>query len=110
MDEPWSALGRKLDEIEAEMKRIGYWSDAPRVGGATSSFTEAPSFELWLQTVFLRNARDAVRARQLPADSQVGLMAIRQYDYHSQVPEAQRLTDLLSEFDALVRGRPRPPG
>jgi hypothetical protein len=30
---------------------------------------------------------------------------MRQYDYHSHIPEAQNLLTLLSEFDALVEGR-----
>jgi hypothetical protein len=39
----------------------------------------------------------------LPKDSQVGIMAMRQYDYHSSVPEAHRLVSLLHEFDELVK-------
>ena len=103
------ALLQKLDEIEAEMKRIGYWrSDPPApppqaVGGKTRSFLDAPSFDRWLQTVFLPNARRSVETDSVPADSQVGLMAMRQYDYHSFVPEAQTLNKLLSEFDGLIR-------
>jgi hypothetical protein len=32
-------------------------------------------------------------------------MAMRQYDYHSFVPEAQDLLQLLYDFDAIVEGR-----
>jgi uncharacterized protein YqcC (DUF446 family) len=104
-----SALLQKLDEIEAEMKRIGYWSANPpdlqaqAARGELRSYLDAPSFELWLQALFLPNARQSVRADTLPADSQVGLMAMRQYDYHSSVPEAHGLMKLLYEFDDLVR-------
>ena len=104
-----SALLQKLDEIEAEMKRIGYWRDQPSdlsaqaARGEVRSYLDAPSFESWLQTLFLPNARQAVQTNTLPADSQVGLMAMRQYDYHSSVPEAHGLMRLLSEFDGLVR-------
>ena len=103
-----------LDEVEAEMRAIGYWSDAPPdllaevEAGRLRSYLDAPTFELWLQCVFLPSARQAVLERALPAGSQVGLMAMRQYDYHSHVPEAQRLVALLFEFDALVEGRPSP--
>jgi uncharacterized protein YqcC (DUF446 family) len=104
-----SELSQKLDQVEAEMKRIGYWQAnppdlQPRIaGGEMQSYLDAPSFELWLQTIFLPNARRAVQTDTLPSDSQVGLMAMRQYDYHSSVPEAHGLMRLLYEFDDLIR-------
>ena len=102
-------LESKLDEIEAEMKKIGFWADNPPdlqsafASGQMRSYLDAPSFELWLQCIFLPNARRAVRTASLPNDSQVGVMAMRQYDYHTVVPEAQRLTSLLHEFDKMVK-------
>lgn len=102
-------LSQKLDAVEAEMKRIGYWSAAPSDlpeqtrSGHLRSFLDAPSFELWLQHVFLPNARRAVNDRDLPKDSSVGVMAMRQYDYHSYVPEAQQLAELLYDFDELIK-------
>ena len=108
-----SALSQKLDEIEAEMKRIGYWSASPPdlqaqvARGELRSYLDAPSFELWLQALFLPNARLGVQTDTLPSDSQVGLMAMRQYDYHSSVPEAHGLMKLLYAFDDLVRTRKR---
>jgi uncharacterized protein YqcC (DUF446 family) len=103
-----SALSEKLDQVEAEMKRIGYWQENPPdlraryASGELRSYLDAPSFELWLQTIFLPNAREAVRTDTLPKGSQVGLMAQREYDYHSSVPEAEDLVRLLNEFDDLV--------
>ncbi len=108
-----SELARKLDEIEAELRRIGYWSENPPdlqaeyARGAARTYLDAPTFELWLQTIFLPNARRAVATNALPADSQVGTMALRQYDYHSSVPEAHQLVKLLGEFDELVRKHQR---
>jgi uncharacterized protein YqcC (DUF446 family) len=90
----------KLNVIEAELRRIGYWQVAAppdHTGGSSGTF------EQWLQFVFLPNARQAVSRGQLPKDSNVGLMALRQYDYHTHVPEAQPLVGLLHELDALVR-------
>lgn len=90
-----------LDEIEAEMKKIGFWKDNPpkiKVG----NYLEAPSFELWLQCVFLRNARKAAKTGEYPTNSQVGLMAMREYDYHSCVEEALNLVSLLHDFDKLA--------
>jgi hypothetical protein len=34
-------------------------------------------------------------------------MAMRQYDYHSVVPEAHGLMRLLNEFDDMIRKRKR---
>lgn len=96
-------VAAKLDAIEAELRRLGYWLQTPPAVPPHSSFASGMPFEHWLQLVFLPNARRAVASRQLPDTSQVGLMAIRQYDYHSHVPEAQTLVSLLNEFDALVR-------
>jgi hypothetical protein len=59
------------------------------------------------QTIFLPDARNAVQTNTLPSDSQVGLMALRQYDYHSSIPEAHPLMQLLNEFDDLVRKHQR---
>ena len=108
----YQRLTEKLDEIEAEMKRIGYWKEDPPdlhaevEAGRLRSYLDAPTFEIWLQALFLDNARAAVAEQNLSGGSQVGLMAMRQYDYHSYVPEAQTLLRLLHEFDALVEGRP----
>jgi len=93
----------QLDAIEGEMKRIGYWStDPPAMPSDLQHYLEAPSFEPWLQCVFLPRARAAASGHNLPQESQVGLMALRQYDYHSHAPEAQPLLQLLCAFDALV--------
>ncbi len=104
-----SALCQKLDQVEAEMRRIGYWQENPpdleadSARGELRSYLDAPSFELWLQTIFLPSARRRAQAGTLPANSQVGLIAMRQYDHHSSVPEAHGLMRLLYELDDLVR-------
>jgi uncharacterized protein YqcC (DUF446 family) len=89
-------LLRKLDEVEAEMKAIGYWS---KIALARD---EQKTFEHWLQFTFLPEARRRIKLRDIPTTSQVGAMAMRQYDYHTYIPEAQRLFVLLSEFDRLI--------
>jgi uncharacterized protein YqcC (DUF446 family) len=106
-----AAVLTQLDAVEAEMRRIGFWADnspdlqAAVQAGEVRSFLDAPSFELWLQCIFLPNARAAAQSGTLPTRSQVGLIAMREYDYHSHVPEAQGLLQLLQEFDALIEGR-----
>ena len=97
---------RKLDEIEAEMRRIAYWSDAPDLqaairAGKFRNFLDAPTLRLWLQGLFLPNARAAVREGSLPVRSQAGEIVRRQYAREAGAPEARRLVDLIREFDEL---------
>lgn len=105
---------RKLDEIEAEMRRIGYWSESPEVlaavrEGRFRSFLDAPSFQLWLQGLFLPNARAAAHDDELPAHSQAGEIARRQYGAYAAKPEARRLLELIHEFDRLCLQRSAAP-
>ena len=99
------------DEIEAEMKRIGFWTENPPPllemadRGELRSYLDAPYFEQWLQCVFLPRARAAIEHDDFPKSSSVAEMARRQYDYHSYVPEAETLLELLRTFDALVERR-----
>ncbi|MBD3638476.1 MAG: hypothetical protein HUJ25_14080 [Crocinitomicaceae bacterium] len=83
------------------MKQINFWDDSAKAI-EVEHYTKAPSFELWLQCVFIPNARKAVQTGEFPKKSQVGLMAFRQYDYHSPVPEAKNLMTLLYKFDKAV--------
>ena len=100
-----------LERIEAEMKRIGFWSENPPPllemanRGELRTYLDAPSFAQWLQCVFLARAHEAIKSDAMPSSSSVGEMARRQYDYHSHVPEAQTLLKLLRAFDLLVDQR-----
>ena len=100
-----------LERIEAEMKRIGFWSENPPPllqmadRGELRTYLDAPSFEQWLQCVFLARAHEAIQNDAMPSSSSVAEMARRQYDYHSYVPEAQPLLKLLRAFDLLVDQR-----
>lgn len=90
-----------IDEIEAEMKLIGYWNENPPKF-KVNNYLESPSFELWLQCIFIPNALKAAKNGEYPNTSQVGVMAFREYDYHSHISEAQNLLGLLQKFDKLV--------
>jgi len=97
---------KTLDEIEAEMRRIGYWSDSPELRpgaceGRIKSYLDAPTFRVWLQTLFLPNARAAALEGKLPARSQAGEIVRRQYARDAAAPEARRLLALIGEFEAL---------
>ena len=73
----------KLSDIEPEMRRIGYWLENPpdlraaAERGEMRTYLDAPTFELWLQALFLANALDAVVDDALPEGSEVGVMAKR---------------------------------
>ena len=88
--------------IEAEMRRIGMWSETPPTD-EQMDFQEAFArdtmpFAGWLQFVFLPRVREAAEANEFPSSSSVGAYAVREWDGH---PEAGQLITLLSEFDPL---------
>ena len=91
-----------IEEIELEMKKIGFWNESPPKIKKNQEFLHGLSFELWLQCVFIPNAKEAAKKGSYPKMSQVGVMAMRQYDYHSCVEEALNLVSLLHQFDKLV--------
>lgn len=98
----------QIDLIEAEMKRIGYWSANPpdllaaAERGELKSYLDAPTFELWLQALFIPRARKAAQEDMLPSNSMVREMARRQYDYMSVDYNAENLLKLLQRFDEMV--------
>ena len=103
------AVAAKLDEIEAEMKRIGMWQEQPP-RPEQFSFTQAfamdtMAFEQWLQFVFVPRVREIVATRgAFPPHSQVAVQAVREFDAHPL--DTSRLHTLLHEFDRLF-GPPR---
>ena len=97
---------KKLEEIEAEMRRLGYWSDSlERTSGICEtkyrSALDAPTFQVWVQGLFLPSARATAMEGKLPARSQAGEIARRQYAAQMQTPDAKRLLNLIREFDEL---------
>src|SRR5688500_14344396 len=91
---------KKLDEIEAEMRRIDYWSDGPEfeVGACDRKFRsclDAPTFRVWVQMLFLPNARAAAKEGKLPARSQASEIVRRQYARDAAVREARKLVGLI---------------
>lgn len=92
---------KKLNQIEAEMKKIGFWYN-PLPDLTDKNFLSAQTFEMWLQGIFLPNARKAAVENNFPEKSEVGQMAFRQYDYHETVVIALDLLQLLREFDDII--------
>ena len=97
-------VSRYLDQIEAEMRRIGIWQAEP-LRPEQRKFTKAfamdtMAFSPWLQFIFLPRVREAVAVNSFPKGSSVGAQAVREFDGQ---PEAEHLLTLLSEFDELFQ-------
>lgn len=92
----------QLDRIEAELKRIGMWQDDPlrpeQYDFRAAFAMDTMDFAQWLQFIFIPNVRTAAGQHKFPASSHVAAQAAREFE---TVPEAIRLLELLSEFDAL---------
>ena len=97
-----------LDEVEAGLREARRWQADPpdlRVRYTSGELThalQAPGFELWLQCVFLPNARDAVECGSVPRSSAVGVMAMREFDGQDDEPGVARILRALSAFDVEI--------
>ena len=101
MTPDYAALTSKLDEVEAELRTLGFLVGEVRPPRpVTSAFgLEDMPFEHWLSYVFLPRAREAIAGRDLPASSSVAAMAVRNLDGH---PDADTLIALLYQFDGMI--------
>ena len=90
------------DRIEAEMRRIGWWQNAPlrpeQLHFKQAFAMDTMTYAQWLQFIFLPRVREAAATNQFPSSSSVGAQAVREFDGD---PDAGDLVTLLSEFDAL---------
>ena len=93
---------RYADEIEAEMRSIGFWQTTPprpeQLHFKQAFAMDTMTFAQWLQFIFLPRVREAIASNEFPSSSSVGAQAVREFDGD---PDADRLVILLSEFDAL---------
>ena len=101
MTPDYAALTSKLDEIEAELRRLGFLvGEVGPPRPVTSAFgLEDMPFEHWLSHVFLPRAREAIADRALPSSSSVAGVALRNLDGH---PDADTLIALLYQFDGMI--------
>ena len=102
---PDSGLVReRIDEIEAEMKRAGLWSNAPLPAEAYN-FRQAfgmdtMAFSQWLQYIFVPRVNAIIEAGgPFPSRSQVGAQATREFDGDN---DASHLVTLLCQFDMFI--------
>jgi uncharacterized protein YqcC (DUF446 family) len=97
-------IEQQIEKVRAEMRRIGFWRDAPVTPSNGEALFSGRTFEEWLQFEYLVQVEQSLSDKmQKPAlDYKVGLAALRQYDYHSSVPLAMGLLDLLEVLEKLV--------
>ncbi|CAN5706422.1 hypothetical protein BH11PAT2_BH11PAT2_06110 [soil metagenome] len=99
-------VSKKLDEIEAEMRKIGFWSDEeldidPKDCKETYC-ADKITFSQWLQYVFVPSMRFAVETNTLPIQSLVTEGAMGEWNELSVNREAFQLILLITEFDDLI--------
>ena len=102
--DPYADAGALADRLEAELKQLGRWSQAPLPASAyenMGAFGEnTMAFEQWIQFVLLDRLREIVRTRgQFPPGSQLATYAVRALDGD---PDSGPLHDLLYAVDRLV--------
>ena len=96
----------KIQEIEAEMKRVGMWRDdapPPETRDVHTAFGQGTlAFEEWLQFIFLPRVRERIsEGGKWPRNSQVGGQAFREWRMWGAEEQYDHLLDLLCEFDAM---------
>lgn len=96
-------IREKLDEIEAELRRIGFWQETTpnqeQMNFAAPFGRDTLTFSQWLQFVFLPLSREMLdQYETLPRASDVSTVAETQYRDQEETAE---LLKLLREFDAL---------
>ena len=97
-----SAVSSIISEIEVEMRKIGFWREQPPMKFDHTKLYSEVSFEEWLQFVFIpkvRSAADSGDFSEIPP-YRIGVAALRQYDYHSIIPEASALTKLCFDLES----------
>ena len=98
------AIAEKVQQIEAEMRRIGFWSSDPARTADEEELYAGLPFEQWLQFVFLPSVKTASATGNFSRvpPNRVGLAALRQYDYHSVDEKAFPLVELCHELERLL--------
>ena len=99
----YEVVEKKIDEIEAEMKRIGMWQDEelpPEAYNFNTPFgMGSMAGQQWLQFILVPRVREIIAEKgEFPQSSSVSAWAVREFDGYD---EAGDLVGLLYEFDRL---------
>jgi uncharacterized protein YqcC (DUF446 family) len=106
MQPGYELVASKIDEIEAEMRRMGVWQSQP-LTPEQLDFKEAFGMDLltleqWLQFIFIPNVRGIIAAKgKFPSGSQVADQAFREWVMWGSRDDVERLIQLLRQFDSL---------
>jgi uncharacterized protein YqcC (DUF446 family) len=100
----YEVVNGKIGAIEAEMKRLGWWREAPlpeEMYNFRMAFAlDTMPFQFWLQFVFIPKVHEIIAARgNFPRESHVAAQAVREFD---GMDEASDLITLLSDFDRYI--------
>lgn len=92
------------DRLEAELRRLGAWSDAPlppeKMQFSRAFGGDTMAFEQWIQFVLVARLREiAATGSPLPPSSQLRAYAVREFD--GREDEMAALIDLLGAVDDL---------
>lgn len=95
-------VSSKLEQIEAEMRRIGIWQSDPllpeQYDFRAAFAADSLSFAQWLQFIFIPNVKSATASGKFPFESHVAAQAVREF---GGMDKASALISLLDEFDKL---------
>ena len=99
-----AALAPHIDDLEAELRRIGRWQATPpppeRMNFTQAFGMDTLAFTEWLQWVFVPAARSMLAGeRPLPESSMVGVHSWREFDGDD---EARMLCSILTRVDTAV--------
>jgi uncharacterized protein YqcC (DUF446 family) len=102
----YDLVASKIDEIEAEMRRIGVWQDKPltpeQMDFKEPFGADLITLEQWLQFIFIPNVREIVAAKgKFPSGSEVADHAFREWIMWGSRNDVERLIQLLRQFDSL---------
>jgi uncharacterized protein YqcC (DUF446 family) len=104
IQDQYQQIEQRIAEIEAEMKRIGYWQESPLPAEAYNfqlAFAmDTMAYSQWLQFVFIPRVHSIVESRGVfPPSSSVGTQGLREFDGDGN---ALQLVSLLCRFDEQI--------
>ncbi|MCB9858205.1 MAG: YqcC family protein [Phycisphaerales bacterium] len=103
----YQAASEHADRIEAEMRRIGLWSEHPP-GPEAFQFRRAfagdtMAYNQWLQFVLIPRVRQIIANKEkFPGSSSTAAQAVREFDGRD---DCDALISALAEFDRLFGAR-----
>lgn len=102
----YEKVAATIDQIEAEMKRIGMWQNeslAPKKIIVTEAFGgNHMAISQWLQFIFIPNVRKIIADKgEFPQRSQVAARAYREWESDGCPLDTARLHHLLIHFDEM---------